>query len=78
MPTLKDGKEVSEILIKQGVSEPNTMFALQHRLTQLFPKELEVPLELIEMTTCAIMQGHMLAFINTENQIETYLHDPAS
>tara|TARA_S200002703_G_scaffold18390_1_gene15016 strand:- start:212 stop:448 length:237 start_codon:yes stop_codon:yes gene_type:complete len=78
MIALNDGEIVSKILIEQGEAEPNTMFALQHRLSQLFPKELEVPMELIEMTTCAILKGHMFAFIKSENQIETYLHDPAS
>jgi|11BtaG_2_1085332.scaffolds.fasta_scaffold82441_2 hypothetical protein len=78
MIALNDGEIVSKILIEQGESEPDTVFALQYRLTQLFPKELEVPMDLIEMTTCAIIKGHMFAFIKTENQIETYLHDPAS
>lgn len=78
MIRLNDGKIVSKILVEQGQAVPNTMFALQHRLTELFPKELEVPIELIEMTTCAVLKGHMFAFIKTETQIETYLHDPAS
>jgi len=78
MIKLNDGKIVSKILIEQGVAEPKTIVDLQHRLTQLFPKELEAPIELIEMTTSALLKGYMLAFIKTENQIETYLHDPAS